>query len=151
MSLEEGLVHGLAIAGHHGAFPKDVYLNPIRWGALARSIGADAQNRRGQVKASDSSGREADIAYDTIKIFGSNGVVDVLADRAVPLDYAFGLTMDTWEWGYVGEVAGLIEDDGLTIRRGTGDDWTFEMLARGNLACTAPGKNVRLALAAMTL
>ncbi len=151
MPMEEGIVHGLAICGHHGALPKDIYVNPIRWGSVARSIGADAQNRRGQVKARDSEGREADVSYDTIKVFGPNGAADLLSDSGVDINAAYALTMDTWEYGYVMEIVGLIEDDGLTIRRGTGDDWIFEALARGNVGCTAPGKNARLALPALTL
>lgn len=145
MSLEDGLVHGLAVMGHHGAFPKHIFVNPIRWGQLARSIGARGDRFR-EVKND-----EARVSYKSMTIVGPSGDVDVLSDGGVGVNDAFALTLNTWKYGFVGKVVGLVDEDGLTIRRGTNDDWAFEVLSRGNIGCTAPGKNGRFTLAAMTI
>ena len=144
-SIEDGLIHGLSVMGHHGAFPKHVFINPIRWGQFARSIGARGDRFR------DVKSDEARVSYKAITVVGPAGDVDVLSDGGVGVNDAFALTINTWKYGFVGKVVGLVEEDGLTIRRGTADDWNFEVLSRGNIGCKAPGKNGRFTFAAMTI
>jgi hypothetical protein len=143
MSLEDGIVDTLAIMGNYDAHPDLVVLNPIRFGALVRSLGADAQNRRAQVK-----GEDARVSYSSVKIFGEGGDVDVVSDAGCGIDEGLLLTMKTWKLGSVGKLVHVVDDDELMLRYVSGD-WQIDVKSRANLGCTAPGKNGRMILAAL--
>ena len=113
-------------------------VNPVQWGVIANSLGADSQNRRIRVK--DSSGY---IGYDAVMVYTQMGDVPIVSDPGCPVEYGWVLDMSTWKVLCVGgDLVRIIDDDGLLIRRAaSGDEWEIEIKARGNFACTDPSKN----------
>ena len=116
-------------------------MNPVRFGALVRSLGADRATHD-SVKATTraiykSAGRTP------------HGRIDVVTDSGCHVDESLYLTLNTWKLGSVGKLVHVIDDDELMMRRGTGDDWAIDVKSRANLGCKNPGLNGRASLASL--
>lgn len=143
MPLEAAMVNGAAEAQLYDADLSVFVCNPIKWAQVATSIGADAQNRRTKIEGSTPNG--ATVSYDAIMIATTQGMIPLVGDPGAHKQYIVGLDLDTIDLTYVGDdLVHLIDTDDLTVRRGTADDWLVELKNRGNLACNAPGKNIRI-------
>jgi hypothetical protein len=121
-----------------------VVFNPVRFGALVRSLGADRANRMTSIKGDD-----ARVSYSSVKVATPHGDVDVVSDSGCHVDESLYLTLKTWKLGSVGKLVHVIDDDELMIRRGTGDDWAIDVKSRANLGCKNPGLNGRASLASL--
>lgn len=144
MPLEDGIVHTAAIMGLYDAHPDVCVMNPVRFGALVRSLGADRANRLTTVKSDD-----ARISYSAVSVATPHGEIKVVSDSGCHVDESLYLTLKTWVLGSVGKLVHVIDDDELMIRRGTGDDWAIDVKSRANLGCKNPGLNGRAALASL--
>ncbi len=89
---------------------------------------------------------DATVGYAAIMVATEAGEVKVIADPGCPPNAMYLLDMSTWVLASVGPVVNIIDDDGLTVRRGSSDDWLIELKSRMNLGCRAPGKNTRIAI-----
>lgn len=138
--IEEAFINAAAQAMLYDAKMGVGVLNPIKWAQLEVSLGADRGNRVEILK--DYTGR---IGYKAIMLTTPMGDVPIVADPGCHNQYGLLLDMDTWEASSVGDLVHVIDDDGLTLRRGDADNWIFELKSRGNFTCKAPGKNTRIA------
>lgn len=144
--LEDGIVHMCAVMGWADAHPDVCVMNPVRVGALIRSLGADRANRLTEVRGDD-----ARVGYRAVSVAVPNGSgeIKVLADAGCNVDESLFLTTKTWKLGSVGKLVHVVDDDELMIRRGTGDDWAIDVKSRVNLGCKNPGLNGRGTLASL--
>jgi hypothetical protein len=139
---ETAFIDLAAMMDHYDATPDLATVNPIRWGKMVVSIGADAQNRVVTVKGTD-----ARIGYQAIMIDTARGRVPLVSDGGCDINEGLLLTKDSWKLGSVGKLVHIIDDDGLTMRRDTTTDgWIIEVKSRANLGCKQPGKNGRVSL-----
>lgn len=141
--IESAIINAAARAMLHDAQVTLGVLNPIKWAQLENSLGADRQNR---ITTITGGGKNATIGYKAIMLATPAGDVPIVSDPGCQKRYGLLLDMSTWKCLSVGPVVHIVNDDGLTIRRGTGDDWVGDLKSRGNFGCNAPGKNVRITL-----
>jgi hypothetical protein len=90
--------------------------------------------------------RLAKIGYEGLKIAIPGGSVTMLSDPNCPPNRLYMLTAESWKIGSVGKPFRIVGEngstgDGLTLRRGTADDWYVEIKSRLNLGCKAPWNN----------
>ncbi len=76
------------------------------------------------------------------------GVAKIIPDKDCPVGIAYALQMDTWHFATIGEPVSIIDADGNRIlRQSSADGVEVRVGFYGQLACTAPGFNCRIALA----
>ncbi len=141
MPLENAIMNAASESSMLDSEPSVCFTNTLNWNKIATSIGADRQNRISKISSTD-----ATVGYQSIKVLTEAGEIDVVADPGCPAGLMYLLDMSTWVLASVGPVVHIIDDDGLSIRRGSGDDWLIELKSRANLACRAPGKNTRISI-----
>ena len=124
-------------------------MNPTDWAELAldlegRAAVAAANNRRRY----DQSDKAAMFGFSSISIATPTGMVDVYADHNCPINVGYLLQLDTWKLKSLGPAPRLLDFDGLKgIRQSNEDGVEYRWGYYGNLLCTAPGYNCRVALA----
>ncbi len=90
---------------------------------------------------------DVDFSFKTISVNLPTGIAAVVPDRACPVGTAYGLQLNTWELGSIGEVAQLMESDGLVaIRDASADLLNMRFVSYANLYCNAPGFNIQIKL-----
>lgn len=133
MSIEEAFTGFLALAGREGATPNVCFTNFTSWGALQNSLGSKVKYET--LKAGE-------LVFESIRINGPRGPVDVIADRNCPQKRAYFLDMDTLYLGSMGAAPHIDEVDGLTVIRQPSDDGVEARIKYyAQLACEAPGRN----------
>ena len=139
---------GVKVA-REGGRPDAVFMNPTDWAELAldlegRSAVAAANNRRRY----DAGDTVASLGFSSISIATPSGMIDVYADHNCPINVAYMLQLDTWKLKSLGPAPRLLDFDGLKgIRQANEDGVEYRWGYYGNLLCTAPGYNCRIALA----
>ena len=148
-SVQETIINAAVKTAREGGRPDCVFMNPTDWAELAldlegRAAVAGANNRRRY----DANDRAAAFGFSSISIATPTGMVDVYADHNCPINVAYLLQMDTWKLKSLGPAPRLLDFDGLKgIRQSNEDGVEYRWGYYGNLLCTAPGFNCRVALA----
>lgn len=143
--IETAIVESMGYADLLDCHPDIFVVNPVRHSRFANSLGADRANRITKVNGVGGNKSQAVVSYSAIMVQTGFGEVPVVADGGCALADGLGLTLATWKLGYVGDdLVHWIDEDGLTVRRGSGDSWKSELKSRGNLGCKQPGRNIRL-------
>lgn len=143
-TIEEGLTNALAYLNREGGKPDLCLMDFASYAALVNALGGKVVNI--QVKHD-----EVDVAFEGIRFQSAYGVVTVLADRNCPPQTAFLLTMATWKLRSLGKVPHILTYglEGLEgLRVGNADALEIRIGYYGNLICSAPGWNCRVALSA---
>jgi hypothetical protein len=88
----------------------------------------------------DASG--APLGFKGLKLATAKGEIILIGDPYQTRNQANILSMDTWELASIGDIAELVDEDGLSMTRGVFSD-TYEMRAASylQLVCRAPGHN----------
>jgi hypothetical protein len=145
---EEGLIDALNLGYREGAEFDYAMMNPLDVAQLVKILGSKVQ--RVQVSADVTEGGKvmAQIGFNAIEVYGSNGAVKVISDRNCPKGRGFLLQMDTWKMASLGEPVRLFEADGLKmLRSSNADALDIRTFGYANMGCTAPGKNMQIKLA----
>lgn len=142
LSIEEGLVKGLTRCNREGGRPKVVMANYTDWGNLELALGSKVQ-----YMVSEAYGR-ADIGFEGIQVKTNKGVSNVIADPFCPINFMYGLTMESWTLFSLKDAIRILDLDGNKILRDSTSD-SVELRVGGyyQLGCTAPGHNVVIKLA----
>lgn len=91
---------------------------------------------------------DADIGFQSLTIIGPKGPIQIVADQNCTPDVAYLLQMDTWSLNSLGAAPHILDLDGNRMLRENDDDaYELRVGFYGNVACTAPGYNARVALA----
>ena len=140
MPIEEALVSGAAKAARAGANPDTCVMSYESYINLEKSLGS-------RVRYDELKARDADVGFRTLAIQGPNGVINVVPDQNCQQDVAYILQMDTWSLNSLGGAPHILDLDGNRIlRQSSADAYEIRVGFYGNLACSAPGYNVRVAL-----
>tara|TARA_R100000808_G_scaffold25009_2_gene60422 strand:- start:6847 stop:8070 length:1224 start_codon:yes stop_codon:yes gene_type:complete len=140
MPIEEALVSGAAKAARAGARPDTCLMSYESYINLEKSLGS-------RVRYDELKARDADVGFRSLSVQGPNGVISVVPDQNCQPDVAYMLQLDTWSLNSLGGAPHILDLDGNRIlRQSTADAYEVRVGFYGNLACNAPGYNVRIAL-----
>ena len=148
-SVQETIINASVKTGREGGRPDAMFMNPTDWAELAldlegRAAVAGSHNRRRY----ENDDKAAIFGFSSISIATPNGMVDVYADHNCPINVGYLLQLDTWKLKSLGPAPRLLDFDGLKgIRQSNEDGVEYRWGYYGNLLCTAPGFNCRVALA----
>ena len=148
-AVHDTIIKAAVRTAREGGRPDAMFMNPTNWAALAldlegRSVVGSALGRRRY----DPDDKVGVFGFSSISIATPTGMVDVYADHNCPIDVGYLLQMDTWKLKSLGPAPRLLAFDGLKgIRQSNEDGVEYRWGYYGNLLCTAPGFNCRVALA----
>jgi hypothetical protein len=137
--LEDAIIEASGLCQQYDAKTDLAIVDPLKWAEVSKSLGSDRGNRVVTKYSSDGY-----VGYSAIMVATQMGMIPLISDPGCQKDTCYMLDTSTWVLATVGEVVQIIDDDGLLIRRGSADDWQFEILFSGNLCCRAPGRNLNL-------
>lgn len=130
----------LARCRRDGAMIDTFWMNHQRFTECSLELGS--QYQRTEVKY-------AGIGYDSIQFNSGGRKVNIMADINIPYTVCYGLTRKTWKFHTLKKAPRFLwTGNGNSIALPTADGIEMRMGWYGNLACDAPGRNVRVALAA---
>ena len=116
---------------------------PTVWADMQVGLSADRGNRLTSV-----TDKKAITGYEAIMVATAQGLMPMVSDPSCPKDTIFLLDKSTWTIASVdGPLVQIADEDGLLIRRGSADDYTFDAITLANLCCNAPGCNVNVRIA----
>jgi hypothetical protein len=144
-SIEDATIIGQSVAYVNGGKPDVIWFNPTDFRELEQKLGSKAHYSKLMAKSAEK--QIASIGYDALEVHGDNGIMKIISDRDVPVHVAYALEMETWLLISAGEVPHLLDDDKNRVLRVVDDDaYEVRLGLYGNLACSAPGNNVRITL-----
>lgn len=84
------------------------------------------------------------VGFQSVEILGPDGPISCVADRNVPANRIFGLDMSTWTLASMGKMVELanISNSAEILRMTSEDSYESRWRFYGNLACSAPGRNI---------
>jgi len=150
-TIRESLIDGAVQVAREGGRPDAVFMNPLDWAELAKSLegtvaassGASPNRRR-----YDSKDSVATFGFSSLSLAAPTGMLDIYADHNCPENRCYMLQLDTWKLKTLGPAPRLLDFDGLKgIRQANEDGVEYRWGYYGNLLCTAPGFNATIALA----
>ena len=149
-TVHETIIKAATRVAREGGRPDALFMNPTDWAQLAldlegkHAIAATSGSNRNYT-GSDTAGM---MGFSSITIATPTGLVDVYADHNCPIDVGYLLQLDTWKLKSLGPAPRLLDFDGLKgIRQASEDGVEYRWGYYGNVLCTAPGYNCRIALA----
>lgn len=144
MTISEGLTAALAFANREGAANDLIIIDFVSYSTLINELGAKVQ----YVMLEHD---EVEVAFEAIHFHSAYGKIPVLADRSCQPQTAWCLTVDSWKLRSLGKAPHILTYgmEGLEgLRVGNADALEIRIAYYGNLICSAPGYNMRVALSA---
>jgi hypothetical protein len=139
--IEEAVMRLLERCAREDAAIDILTMHPLDWTNLAIALGTRVQYST--VEAFDA----PQLGFDTIKIIGPTGKVDILCDPNEAPNVCRALQLDTWTLFSIGGIPKMLDNDGLQVlRNGTTDGVEAQLVYRAALGCEAPGLNGRFAI-----
>jgi hypothetical protein len=133
--IEEAIIGAARRVARDGGKPGHLFVSFEKFAELEKSLGTRAQYDMAKDK-------EVGIGFKALKVNGPKGDILVIPDADCPNATGFMLQMDTWKLWSVGELAQLIQDDGVTmLRESSSDGYEVRAASYLQLACNAPGYN----------
>jgi len=140
MPIEEALVSGAAKAARAGGRPDVCVMSFESYINLEKSLGS-------RVRYDELKARDVDVGFRSLAVQGPNAVINVVPDQNCAPSVAYMLQLDTWSLNSLGGAPHILDLDGNRIlRQSSADAYEVRVGFYGNLACNAPGFNVRIAL-----
>jgi len=140
MPIEEALVSGAGKAARAGARPDTCILSYDSYINLEKSLGS-------RVRYDELKPKDVEVGFRSLAVQGPNGVINVVPDLNCQPDVAWMLQMNTWSLNSLGGAPHILDLDGNRMLRKSQDDaYEVRIGFYGNVACNAPGFNVRIAL-----
>ncbi len=140
LPMEEGLIAGLAYLNREGGKPDYCFVNYNRYKTLENSLGSKVQYIDVNTKVG--------IGFRGIVINSNKGPVTVLADQNCQDNVAWMIQSNVWKIYSLGAVPKIIKHDGINfLRESDSDGVEIRTGYYAQLACRAPGFNLRLKLA----
>ena len=136
---EETIINGLARCAREGGQPDTIFCSFTDFVGLEKELESTVQR---EVDPSTGAG------FRSMEMYAPYGVVKIIPDKDCPVAVAYALQMDTWQLATIGETVGIIDSDGnRVLRQSSADGVEVRVGFYGQLACSAPGFNCRIALA----
>lgn len=141
MPIEEALISAASRLAREGGSPNYCFMDYTQFANLEKALGS-------KVVYDKVSSDDADVGFQALSIIGPKGPIKIIADQNCTPNVAYLLQMDTWTLNSLGPAPHILDLDGNRMLRIHNDD-SYELRVGfyGNVACTAPGYNSRIALA----
>lgn len=144
-AIEEGLIKALGRAGREGASIDTGFMNYVDWTALVNALGSKAVRPADTNSMATSS--DGNFGYETLVLHGPTGPVKIVPDQNCVQGVCWLLQLDTWTLHSIGSAPRILDEDGTKmLREAAADAYEIRVGFYGNLACDAPGWNVRVKL-----
>ena len=141
MPIEEALVSAASRLAREGGSPDHCFMDYTQFSNLEKALGS-------KVVYDKVSSDDADIGFQALSIIGPKGPIRVIADQNCTPNVAYLLQMDTWSLNSLGAAPHILDLDGnRMLRESSADAYEVRVGFYGNVGCTAPGYNSRVALA----
>ena len=135
---EETIINGLGRCAREGGQPDHIFVSFTDFIALEKELESTVQREVDP---------ETGAGFRSMEMYAPYGVAKIIPDKDCPVGVAYALQMDTWQLATIGETVGIIDADGNRIlRQSSADGVEVRVGFYGQLACSAPGFNVRIAL-----
>lgn len=134
--IEETLIKASARCVREGGKPDFVVMHPFDWANLVVALGSKVVIQNEKLP-------DADIGFDTIKLYGAKGVMNIVCDSNCPTGKFYMLTMSTWRFHTLLDAPRILNADGnQMLRDATTDSYILRIGFYGNVICDAPGWNL---------
>ena len=141
MPIEEALVSAASRLAREGGSPDHCFMDYTQFANLEKALGS-------KVVYDKVSSDDADVGFQALSIIGPKGPIRVIADQNCTPNVAYLLQMDTWSLNSLGAAPHILDLDGnRMLRESSADAYEVRVGFYGNVGCTAPGYNSRIALA----
>lgn len=138
MSKEQALLAAASRAAREGGKPDTAIMSFDDYTALVNELGAKVQYFEHKV---------GEVGFTGIKIIGPRGTMECIPDRNCPVGICYVLEKSTWKLCSAGPVIQITDLDGLKmLRQASSDGVEVRIHSYAQMACSAPGRNVRLQL-----
>ena len=139
-TVRENLLDAAARVAREGGSPDYCFLNFANYAALEMEL---ATNTRYDVSKS----QDGNFGFTGLTIQGPSGAIAVIPDKNCQSDVAWLLQMDTWALNSAGAAPKILDHDGNRLLRvNDKDEVEIRIGFYGNVSCSAPGWNCRIAL-----
>jgi hypothetical protein len=134
---KETIIESLVTLAKNGAETDLVTVNPLDWGNMVKAEQSHVIYDR--VKSMNN----PDIGFQSFKIIGPKGAVDVIADQNCPRGRFHALQLDTWSFDSSGPAPKILNEDGLgpLVRVYNANQYETRLGWYGQPICVAPGLN----------
>ena len=150
-TIRESLIDAAVQVAREGGRPDAVFMNPLDWAELAKSLEGTTTVASGQSphrRRYDSKDATATFGFSSLTLAAPTGMLDLYADHNCPENRCYMLQMDTWKLKTLGSAPRILDFDGLQgVRQANEDGVEYRWGYYGNLLCTAPGFNATISLA----
>ena len=96
--IREAITNAAAVAYNENAMPETCWINPVTWGNLSNELGSAIQFQRQKIGDT----KTGEWGFDSIRLYGAYGPIDVIAEPKVPATKFFLTTMADWELASAG-------------------------------------------------
>ena len=147
--LHRGFINVSADLHQFGASPDSLFMNPIDWAYLDHEI--EGKTTYEKMTSRDQGGPFSTVGYETIRIMGAAGPINVYADPWCPKKRAYMLTLDECCLFSLGNVVGWLNEDdvGNILREATTDSYEGRFGGYFQLGVEMPGHQATIDTSAM--
>jgi len=139
-NFRDNLLEAAARLAREGASPDTYFMNFANYAALEIELAA---NTRYDVSKS----QDGNFGFTGLTIQGPTGPINVIPDKNCQSDVAWLLQMNTWALNSAGAAPKILDHDGNRLLRVNNlDEVEIRIGFYGNVSCSAPGWNCRVAL-----
>lgn len=141
LTISESLEYGDTVIRREGGAASHCFINPVDFNRLRISLGSQV------VYDKISSPDQASISFQTIRLQGQKGPIQVIPDPDCQAGVSWLLTLKEWELCTMGEAPQILDQDGnRALRVDTADALRVRAGYYGQLGCHAPSYNCRVLL-----
>jgi len=141
MPVEEALIEAASKVARDGGRPDTAFCDFKTYASLEKSLGA-------RVRYATLNAPDIQIGFNGISIVGPAGEIKIVPDLNCNPDVIYLLQLDTWSLNSLGAAPQFLDlDDNKILRDAGADAYEVRLGYYGQLGCSAPGYNARVALA----
>lgn len=134
--LEEALLDADSAVYREGGALSHFLMAPKTFADLVKAMGSRVRYQ--QVSAGK-------VGFHSVMVAGQEGDIACVADRSVPSNRIYGVTLESWELASDKKLVRINDDDGLTmLRQASADGVEVRAISRHQLVCNAPAHNINV-------
>lgn len=147
--IDEALIIGQSKAAQEEGAPDCGFLHHVQWRQLVLRLGVKKEYV--QMYAQSAKGMVASVGFRGVQIEGDYGPIDLFPANKCQANLAWLLSRANWSLNTLGPMIKILNLDGLRmLRQAAADGYESRWVSRGNVACNAPGANVKVTLESAT-
>ncbi len=142
-NLEEALIKGASLVAREGHALSHYFVSNQTWQNLVMSLGSKVQYMKSKVEAKLPSG--AMVGFDSLRVAGPKGPIEVVADQNCPSNRIFGVDLQYVKLYSLGKLFRILDSDSLKqLRQATADGVEVRCGQYAQLGIRAPGACINI-------